>query len=110
MKRSISLLTAAVAVMLGAALVQASVSVGQSAPDFQVKDVSGKAQSLSAYKGWPGRRGARFVEVEVERPAVVVQQQAPCRYRVVLGERVVEVDQDFDDDVLRRLLRVVEGC
>lgn len=66
--------------------------------------------SLSAYKGWPGRRGVRFVELEVEPTAVVHQRPAPSRYRVVLGERAVEVDQDFDDDVLRRLVRVVEGC
>ena len=51
MKRSVSLLAAAAAVVFGAALVQASVSVGQPAPDFRVKDTSGKEQSLSAYKG-----------------------------------------------------------
>lgn len=50
MKRSTSLLAVA-AVVLGAALVQASVSVGQPAPDFKVKDTNGKEQSLSAYKG-----------------------------------------------------------
>jgi peroxiredoxin len=50
MKRSVSLLAAA-AVALGATLVQASVSVGQSAPDFKLKDTAGKEQSLSAYKG-----------------------------------------------------------
>ena len=37
MKRSVSLLAAAAAVVFGAALVQASVSVGQPAPDFRVK-------------------------------------------------------------------------
>ena len=61
MKRSVPLLAAAAAVMFGAALVQASVSVGQAAPDFQVKDVSGKAQSLSAYKG-------KFVVLEWVNP------------------------------------------
>ena len=66
--------------------------------------------SLSAYKGWPGRRGARFVEVDVEPTALVRRQPTPSRYRVVLGDRAVEIDQDFDDDVLRRLVRVVEGC
>lgn len=66
--------------------------------------------SLSAYKGWPSRVRPRFIEVEVEPTAIVRRQPPPNRYRVVLGERSVEVDQDFDDDVLRRLLRVVEGC
>jgi peroxiredoxin len=51
MKRSVSLLAVTAAAVLGAALVHASVSVGQSAPDFRVKDTSGKEQSLSAYKG-----------------------------------------------------------
>lgn len=68
--------------------------------------------SLSAFKGWPGRRGADFIEVEVEQPtaALVARSRAPSRYRVHLGGRVVEVDQDFDDEVLRRLVQVVEAC
>ena len=61
MKRSVSLVAAAAAVVLGAALVQASVSVGQSAPDFHVKDTSGKEQTLSAYKG-------KFVVLEWVNP------------------------------------------
>ena len=61
MKRPVSLLAAAAAVVFGAALVQASVSVGQSAPDFQVKDTSGKEQSLSSYKG-------KFVVLEWVNP------------------------------------------
>ena len=47
--------------MLGAALVHASVSVGQTAPEFKVKDTSGKEQSLSAYKG-------KFVVLEWVNP------------------------------------------
>lgn len=66
--------------------------------------------SLSAFKGWPGRRGADFVEVEVQPAPLVARPRAPSRYRVHLGCRVVEVDQDFDDEVLRRLVRVVEAC
>ncbi len=50
MKRSSTLLAIA-ASMLAATLVHAAVSVGQAAPDFKVKDTSGKEQSLSAYKG-----------------------------------------------------------
>src|SRR5688572_14229595 len=61
MKRPVSLLAAAAAVVFGAALVQASVSVGQPAPDFHVKDTSGKEQSLSAYKG-------KFVVLEWVNP------------------------------------------
>lgn len=57
--------------------------------------------SLSAFKGWPGRRSADFVEVEVEQPtaALVARPRVPSRYRVHL-----------DDEVLRRLVRVVEAC
>jgi peroxiredoxin len=50
MRRS-TLFAATATLVFGAALVQASVSVGQAAPDFNVKDTSGKAQSLAAYKG-----------------------------------------------------------
>jgi peroxiredoxin len=51
MKRSVSLLASTAVMALAAVVAQASVSVGQSAPDFQVKDTSGKEQSLAAYKG-----------------------------------------------------------
>jgi peroxiredoxin len=61
MKSPVSLLGAAAAIVLGAALAHASVSVGQPAPDFQVKDISGKSQSLSAYKG-------KFVVLEWVNP------------------------------------------
>lgn len=60
MKRSATLLAVAVAA-LSAALAHASVSVGQAAPDFHVKDTSGKEQSLSAYKG-------KFVVLEWVNP------------------------------------------
>ncbi len=61
MKSPVSVLGAAAALVLGAALAHASVSVGQPAPDFQVKDVNGKSQSLSAYKG-------KFVVLEWVNP------------------------------------------
>jgi peroxiredoxin len=60
MKRFASLLAVAATVMT-AALVHASVSVGQPAPDFKVRDTSGKEQSLSAYKG-------KFVVLEWVNP------------------------------------------
>jgi peroxiredoxin len=59
MKRSASLL--ATAMVLGAALAHGAASVGQSAPDFKVKDSTGKEQSLSAYKG-------KFVVLEWTNP------------------------------------------
>ena len=61
MKRSASILAAAAAIVFGAALVQGSVSVGQAAPDFKVRDTSGKEQSLAAYKG-------KFVVLEWTNP------------------------------------------
>jgi peroxiredoxin len=61
MKRSTSILGVTAAVLLGAVIAHASVSVGQSAPDFKVKDTSGKEQSLSAYKG-------KFVVLEWTNP------------------------------------------
>lgn len=50
MKRS-SILLAFTASLLTATLAYAAVSVGQPAPDFKVRDTSGKEQSLSSYKG-----------------------------------------------------------
>jgi peroxiredoxin len=60
MKRSTSLLAFAASV-LTATLVHGAVSVGQPAPDFKVKDTSGKEHSLSAYKG-------KFVVLEWVNP------------------------------------------
>ena len=54
-----------------------------------------------------GGGGTGFVEVEA---TASIPSRPPARYRVVLGERVVEVDGDFDDQVLGRLLRVVASC
>jgi len=61
MKRSASLLATAAATIFGAALAYGAASVGQSAPDFKVRDSNGKEQSLSAYKG-------KFVVLEWTNP------------------------------------------
>lgn len=77
--------------------------------------------SLSAYKGRLATildrksRGevafseVAFAEVVVNEP---VERLVPIggRYRVELGEVVVEVDDRFQDATLRRLLRVVATC
>jgi peroxiredoxin len=60
MKRSTTLLALAASV-LTATLVHAAASVGQAAPDFKVRDTSGKEHSLSAYKG-------KFVVLEWVNP------------------------------------------
>jgi len=69
--------------------------------------------SLSAYKGWLCTRWGSdppaevaFAEVVVDAP-VVAQPPRTGRYCVELGEIVVEVRDDFQEDTLRRLLRVV---
>jgi peroxiredoxin len=59
--RRFTFIAAATAALMGAALVQAAVSVGQPAPDFKVKDTSGKDVSLAAYKG-------KFVVLEWVNP------------------------------------------
>jgi len=69
--------------------------------------------SLSAFKGWPRRKPrptATFLEVEVQAAPVRHVPASASRYRVVLGERIVEVDSDFEEQVLRRLVRAVEAC
>jgi len=60
MKRSATLLAFAAATIFSS-LVYGAASVGQSAPDFKVKDSNGKEQSLSAYKG-------KFVVLEWTNP------------------------------------------
>ncbi len=47
----------------------------------------------------------RLVELVASAPAAEA-----ARYRVLCGEMAVEVDDRFDDDVLRRLLAVVASC
>lgn len=61
MKRSATLLATAAATIFAASLAYGAASVGQSAPDFKVKDSQGKEQSLSAYKG-------KFVVLEWTNP------------------------------------------
>jgi transposase-like protein len=48
----------------------------------------------------------RLVELVPAVPAT----EGPSRYRVVCGEMAVEVDERFDERVLRRLLAVVASC
>jgi hypothetical protein len=48
----------------------------------------------------------RLVELVPESPAV----EERARYRVLCGGLAVEVDERFDEHVLRRLLAVVASC
>jgi len=48
----------------------------------------------------------RLVELVPAAPVV----EEPSRYRVLCGGMAVEVDERFDDAVLRRLLAVVASC
>jgi peroxiredoxin len=61
MNRSVIYRAFVATAVLGAAVAFGAASVGQSAPEFKVKDTSGKEQSLSAYKG-------KFVVLEWVNP------------------------------------------
>ena len=63
--------------------------------------------SLSAYRSWMTRRRAAFVEVESAAPRPFV---LAASYRIEVHGAVVEVDDDFDDATLVRLLRAVAAC
>lgn len=64
--------------------------------------------SLNAYKGrWSGARPA-FAEVVTT--ATIRTVSAPPVYRVLVGELAVEVEDDFEDDTLVRLVRAVARC
>lgn len=67
--------------------------------------------SLCAYKGWlvtRWRSEPAFAEVVLEDDTVPTAP--PVRYRVEVGSMVVEVDERFEADTLRRLMQVVATC
>ena len=72
--------------------------------------------SLSAYKGWLATRWDAEPGGEESFAEVVVNERGDTfvpiggRYRVELGGVMVEVDDHFQDNTLRRLLRVVASC
>ena len=83
--------------------------------------------SLSGHRGWvlsgqkagprkprtgPPAAGTELQLVEVALPATVTAR-APAsnsRYRIERGDTVLELDNQFDDDQVRRLLRLVAEC
>lgn len=69
------------------------------------------ARSLNAWRLTLARRD----RARAEAPLRLVELVAPCaapeaRYRVVLGDVVIEVDERFETETLRRLLAAVSGC
>lgn len=50
------------------------------------------------------RAGLRLVELVPPPPSL------EARYRIRVGELIVEVDDRFEPETLRRLLEVVSGC
>ena len=68
--------------------------------------------SLSAFKGHGVREEvptAELVEVEFDVPQLPTSERTSW-YRIAMDHAVVEVCDDFRDDTLRRLLRVVASC
>ena len=60
---------------------------------------------------WRLNLGAREPEPTLRLVEVVTAQPAhKAEYRVAVGDVVVQVDDDFRDDTLARLLRVVSAC
>lgn len=60
---------------------------------------------------WRLNLGAQEPEPTLRLVEVVGPQPArKAEYRVEVGDVVVRVDDDFRDDTLARLLRVVAGC
>lgn len=69
--------------------------------------------SLSAYRGWRDRdrdRGERVELVEVLRHDAIPVVASPARYHIAIRDWVVEVAGNFEEEPLRRLLRVVASC
>jgi len=61
--------------------------------------------NLARSRPVPSPCSPRLVELV---PSVPLDE--PARYRVLCGQMAVEVDDRFDEDVLRRLLAVVASC
>ena len=71
--------------------------------------------SLSAYKGWLFTRWEKqpvedVVFAEVVLDEVAADEPNAGRYRIEIGDVVLEVGDRFRDDTLRRLLQVVASC
>lgn len=62
--------------------------------------------NLERARRMPTPPAPRLVELVPSAPVV----EEPARYRVLCGGLAVEVDERFDEDVLRRLLAVVASC
>ncbi len=62
--------------------------------------------SLNAYRG---RMPTAFVELAID-PTVVAETVSAPRYRICLGEAGIEVDDHFQENTLRRLIRLVSTC
>jgi hypothetical protein len=57
-----------------------------------------------------GGAQVRLVEVVPATRQETVESRAAARYRVLLGDVAVEVDDHFREDTLARLLEVVRSC
>jgi hypothetical protein len=68
--------------------------------------------SLNAFQGRLGRRSAEiaFAEVVAPVPMPMPMVSMPAVYRVLVGELEIEVEDDFRDDTLVRLIRTVARC
>lgn len=68
--------------------------------------------SLNAYGGRGVEAPTAFVELAVGTVAIAeAMPAAEARYRICLGDDLaIEVDDDFRDDTLRRLIGVVASC
>ena len=62
--------------------------------------------SLNAFKGRGSAATTEIAFAEVVAPSAAV----PAVYRLLVGELAIEVDNDFADDTLVRLVRTVARC
>lgn len=65
-------------------------------------------RSLGCWRRNLERRGRSFGGVRLLE--LTPRESSPAWYRVVVGDVAVEVEDDFRDDTLRRLLAVVRSC
>jgi len=69
------------------------------------------ARSLNAWRLTLARRERARAEAPLRLVELVAPRSAgEARYRVVVGEVAIEVDDRFETETLRRLLSVVSGC
>ena len=91
------------------ALLSELASTGESLVQFSRRR-SVDARSLRCWKLNLSRSGHQLDAGPLRLMEVALPPAGPSRYRVLVGDLAIEVDDDFQEATLARLLAVVQSC